>query len=81
MVKDQRMVEGDVTCELRLVSHINALAAKTPGLEQYDIKKYAEAFETIPHTLVENTDLDTTSTVSRFGNRRRMMVLNRGSRF
>ena len=64
MVKDQRMVAGGGACELRLASHLNALAAKTPGLEQYAIKKYAEAFETIPRTLAENAGQDTTSTVS-----------------
>jgi len=64
MVKDQRMVAGGGACEIRMASHLNALAEKTPGLEQYAIKKYAEAFETIPRTLAENAGQDTTSTVS-----------------
>lgn len=64
MVKDQRMVAGGGACEIRLAAHLNELAEKTPGLEQYAIKKYAEAFETIPRTLAENAGQDTTSTVS-----------------
>jgi len=64
MVKDQRMVAGGGACEIRLANHLNELAEKTPGLEQYAIKKYAEAFETIPRTLAENAGHDTTSTVS-----------------
>jgi len=64
LVKDQRMVAGGGACEIGLANHLNALAEKTPGLEQYAIKKYAEAFETIPRTLAENAGQDTTSTVS-----------------
>lgn len=64
LVKDQRMVAGGGACEIRLASHLNDLAGKTPGLEQYAIKKFAETFETIPRTLAENAGHDTTSTVS-----------------
>jgi len=64
LVKDQRMVAGGGACEICLATKLNAMAAATPGLEQYAIKKFAETFETIPRTLAENAGQDTTSTVS-----------------
>ena len=48
------MVAGGGACELRLAAHLKELAAQTPGLEQYSIRKYAETLETIPRTLAEN---------------------------
>eukprot|EP00291_Cryptomonas_curvata_P011808 CAMPEP_0172188030 /NCGR_PEP_ID=MMETSP1050-20130122/21678_1 /TAXON_ID=233186 /ORGANISM="Cryptomonas curvata, Strain CCAP979/52" /LENGTH=534 /DNA_ID=CAMNT_0012862441 /DNA_START=9 /DNA_END=1610 /DNA_ORIENTATION=- len=64
LVKDSRMVAGGGACELRLSAHLKVLADKTPGLEQYAIRKYAETLETIPRTLAENAGQDSTSTVS-----------------
>ena len=42
-----------------------AYGEKTPGLPQYSIKKYAEAFEVIPRTLAESAGLDATEVLSR----------------
>ena len=33
------------------------------GLDQYGIRKFAEAFEVVPRTLVENSGCDPTSTM------------------
>ena len=44
---------------------ISAFADKTPGLPQYAIRKYAEAFEVIPRTLAESAGLDATEVLSR----------------
>ncbi len=49
---------------MRLAAFVKDLAEKTPGLEQYAIRKYAETLEIIPQTLAENAGQDTTSTVS-----------------
>jgi len=64
IVKDSRLVAGGGACELRLAAELKDLANKTPGLEQYAIRKFGEAMETIPRTLAENAGQDTTSTVS-----------------
>ncbi|EKX45203.1 cytosolic chaperonin protein, theta subunit [Guillardia theta CCMP2712] len=64
MTKDSRFVAGGGACELRMAAHLKEMGGKTPGLEQYAIKKYAEALETIPRTLAENAGQDTTSTIS-----------------
>uniref|UniRef100_A0A6T8JWW1 CCT-theta n=1 Tax=Hemiselmis andersenii TaxID=464988 RepID=A0A6T8JWW1_HEMAN len=64
LTKDPRLVSGAGCTELRLAAFVKDLAEKTPGLEQYAIKKYAETLEVIPQTLAENAGQDTTSTVS-----------------
>jgi T-complex protein 1 subunit theta len=47
------------------MERISAFADKTPGLAQYAIKKYAEAFEVIPRTLAESAGLDATEILAR----------------
>jgi len=64
LTKDARLVAGGGACELRMASFLKDLADKTPGLDQYAIRKFGEALETIPRTLAENAGQDTTSTVS-----------------
>ena len=64
LCKDPRLVPGAGCTELRLAQSIKDLAEKTPGLEQYAIRKFAETLEIIPQTLAENAGQDTTSTVS-----------------
>eukprot|EP00292_Cryptomonas_paramecium_P007329 CAMPEP_0113727936 /NCGR_PEP_ID=MMETSP0038_2-20120614/41534_1 /TAXON_ID=2898 /ORGANISM="Cryptomonas paramecium" /LENGTH=533 /DNA_ID=CAMNT_0000659249 /DNA_START=13 /DNA_END=1611 /DNA_ORIENTATION=- /assembly_acc=CAM_ASM_000170 len=64
LVKDARMVAGGGACELRLAKELKELADRTPGLDQYAIRKFAETLETIPRTLAENAGQDSTSTVS-----------------
>ena len=44
---------------------IHVFFSKTyPGLEQYAIKKFAEAFEVVPKTLAENSGLKSTEVLS-----------------
>lgn len=50
---------------MQLVERISAFADKTPGLPQYAIRKYAEAFEVIPRTLAESAGLDATEVLAR----------------
>ena len=51
VTKDPRLVPGAGATEMQLIERISAFADKTPGLAQYAIRKYAEAFEVIPRTL------------------------------
>lgn len=64
ITKDPRLVPGAGATELQLVERISAFADKTPGLPQYAIRKYAEAFEVIPRTLAESAGLDATEVLS-----------------
>jgi T-complex protein 1 subunit theta len=63
--RDPRLVPGAGATETQLVERIQAFGEKTPGLSQYAIKKYAEAFEVVPRTLAESCGLDATEVLSR----------------
>jgi T-complex protein 1 subunit theta len=65
VTKDPRLVPGAGATEMQLVERITAFADKTPGLAQYAIRKYAEAFEVIPRTLAESAGLDATEILAR----------------
>jgi T-complex protein 1 subunit theta len=65
VTKDPRLVPGAGATEMQLVERITAFADKTPGLAQYAIRKYAEAFEIIPRTLAESAGLDATEILAR----------------
>lgn len=65
ITRDPRLVPGAGATEMQLVERIMAYGEKTPGLPQYSIKKYAEAFEVIPRTLAESAGLDATEVLSR----------------
>jgi T-complex protein 1 subunit theta len=65
VTKDSRLVPGAGATEMQLVERISHFADKTPGLPQYAIRKYAEAFEVIPRTLAETAGLDATEVLAR----------------
>jgi T-complex protein 1 subunit theta len=65
ITRDPRMVPGAGAAEMQIIDKVNAVAEKTPGLSQYAIKKYAEAFEVIPRTLAESAGLDATEVLAR----------------
>lgn len=63
--RDPRLVPGAGATEMQLIERISGIADKTPGLPQYAIRKYAEAFEVIPRTLAESAGLNATEVLSR----------------
>lgn len=65
ITRDPRMVPGAGAAEMQIIDKVNSVAEKTPGLSQYAIKKYAEAFEVIPRTLAESAGLDATEVLAR----------------
>lgn len=65
LTKDGRLLAGAGAAEMELNKRLQAVADKTPGLNQHAIKKYAEALEVIPRTLCENAGLDATEVLSR----------------
>lgn len=65
ITRDARLVPGAGATEMQLIERITSLADKTPGLSQYSIRKYGEAFEVIPRTLAESAGLDATEVLSR----------------
>lgn len=65
VTRDARLVPGAGATEMQLIERISHFADKTPGLPQYAIRKYAEAFEVIPRTLAESAGLDATEVLAR----------------
>ncbi|KAF9872610.1 T-complex protein 1 [Colletotrichum karsti] len=65
ITRDPRLVPGAGATETQLVERLNAFGEKTPGLSQYAIRKYGEAFEVIPRTIAESAGLDATEVLSR----------------
>lgn len=57
LVKDNRLVAGGGATEIHMASLITAFAKTQPGLDQYAIEKFGQAFEVIPRTLSENAGL------------------------
>ena len=64
ITRDARLVPGAGAAEMQLVERITTLAGKMPGLAQYAIRKYGEAFEVVPRTLAESAGLNATEVLS-----------------
>jgi T-complex protein 1 subunit theta len=64
LCKDARLLPGGGATEMALANKIHAVADSTPGLEQYGIRKFAEALEVVPRVLATNAGKDPTSVVS-----------------
>jgi len=58
---DPRLLPGAGAVELELCKQLKAFADEDKGLDQYAIRKFAEAFEVVPRTLAENSGCDPTS--------------------
>jgi len=61
---DPRCLAGAGATEIELAGRLTKLGDETPGLEQYAIKKFAEALEVVPRTLAENCGRDSTELIS-----------------
>jgi len=64
MLKDPRFVPGGGATELELSHCLQRVADSTPGLDQYAIRKFAEALEVVPRTLAENAGLAAVEVIS-----------------
>lgn len=57
LTKDSRMCPGAGATEIHIASQIQAYAKQQPGLDQYAVEKFGQAFEVIPRTIAENAGL------------------------
>lgn len=55
---DPRLLPGAGAVELELCKRIKVFADEVSGLDQYAIRKFAEAFEVVPRQLAENSGTD-----------------------
>lgn len=53
-----QLLPGAGAVEIELARQIESMGEKCPGLEQYAIKKFAYALETLPKALAENAGMD-----------------------
>ena len=58
---DPRLLPGAGAVELELSKRLAVYADEVAGLDQYAIRKFAEAFDVVPRTLAENSGCDPTS--------------------
>jgi len=54
LLKDARLVPGAGASELELARRVDAYGAGLKGLRQHAVRKYGEALEVVPRTLLEN---------------------------
>ncbi|KAL7419496.1 T-complex protein 1 subunit theta [Cryptotrichosporon argae] len=64
LLRDGRLVPGAGASEIELARRVAAYGAKTSGLAQHAIGRWAEALEVVPRTLAENAGLSAEDVVS-----------------
>lgn len=64
LVRDNRVVYGGGAAEIACSMAVEDAAVKTPGLEQYAMRAFAEALDAIPMALAENSGLNPIATLA-----------------
>ncbi|MBN3302914.1 TCPQ protein, partial [Amia calva] len=65
LVRDKRLMPGAGATEIELAKLLTSYGESCPGLEQYAIKKFAEAFECVPRALAENSGVKANELISK----------------
>ncbi|CAD6208780.1 GSCOCG00003588001-RA-CDS [Cotesia congregata] len=55
ITRDGKFIAGAGAAEIELAAHVATYADTLPGLDQYAVRKFANALEVFPKTLAENT--------------------------
>jgi len=64
LVTDGRLCAGGGATEIEAARQIYTIGERSPGMEQYAIKKFAEALEVVPRALAENAGQNATEIIS-----------------
>ncbi|CAK3893358.1 T-complex 1 subunit epsilon [Lecanosticta acicola] len=64
LVKDDRIVYGGGAAEIACSLAVEKAAMQTPGLEQYSMRAFADALDSVPMALAENSGLSPIETLS-----------------
>lgn len=64
LVRDNRIVYGGGAAEIACSLAVEDAASKTPGLEQYAMRAFADALDAIPMALAENSGLSPIETLA-----------------
>ncbi|XP_003384039.1 PREDICTED: T-complex protein 1 subunit theta-like [Amphimedon queenslandica] len=65
LTRDGRLLPGGGATEIELANTLMKYGETCPGMEQYAIQKFAEAFEVIPRALAENSGFKPNEIVSK----------------
>ncbi|CAD6195645.1 unnamed protein product [Caenorhabditis auriculariae] len=65
LTKDAKLLPGAGAVEIELSRQIESWGEKAPGLEQYAIKKFAHALETLPKAIAENAGMNATEVLTK----------------
>lgn len=65
MARDGRFVAGAGAADIEAARLLSKIGAKVTGLDQYAIRKYAEALEVVPRILSENAGMKTMDIISK----------------
>ncbi|XP_042895287.1 T-complex protein 1 subunit theta [Parasteatoda tepidariorum] len=63
--QDGKLVPGAGATEIELAKQITKYGETLPGLEQYSVKKFAEALESLPKALADNAGLKSNEVISK----------------
>ncbi|KAL8829713.1 MAG: hypothetical protein Q9170_006052 [Blastenia crenularia] len=69
LVKDNRVVYGGGAAEIACSLAVEEAAVKTPGLEQYAMRAFADALDSVPMALAENSGLSPIETLAEIKSR------------
>nr|XP_026498621.1 T-complex protein 1 subunit theta [Vanessa tameamea] len=64
IARDGRFLAGAGATEIELAQHLLTYADTLPGLEQYAVRKFAVALESIPRALAENSGANATEVIN-----------------
>lgn len=64
LVRDNRIVYGGGAAEIACSLAVEDAASRSPGLEQYAMRAFADALDNIPMQLAENSGLNPISTLA-----------------
>ncbi|GFQ93093.1 t-complex protein 1 subunit theta [Trichonephila clavata] len=65
LTRDGRLVPGAGATEIELAKQISKYGETLPGLEQYSVKKFADALEALPKALGDNAGLKSNEIISK----------------
>ncbi|KAK8807087.1 hypothetical protein WA158_003846 [Blastocystis sp. Blastoise] len=64
LCKDGRLLAGAGASDMNLAVYLSQFGEECPGLDQYAVKKFAEALEVVPRILAENSGKDATNIIT-----------------
>jgi len=69
LVRDNRIVYGGGAAEIACSLAVEDAAVKSPGLEQYAMRAFADALDAVPMALAENSGLSSIETLAQIKSR------------